>query len=66
MPQKPQVRAKEKRRLTKRLAAWRAKQDGAPAASSGEKKAAPKAAPKAAAKKAAPKATAKKAAPAAK
>lgn len=26
MPQKPQVRAKEKRRLTKRLAAWRAKQ----------------------------------------
>jgi hypothetical protein len=30
MPQKPQVRAKEKRRLTKRLAAWRAKQDGGP------------------------------------
>jgi hypothetical protein len=26
MPQKPQVRAKEKRRLTRRLAAWRAKQ----------------------------------------
>jgi hypothetical protein len=27
MPQKPQVRAKEKRRLTKRLAAWRAKKE---------------------------------------
>jgi len=27
MPQKPQVRAKEKRRLTKRLANWRAKQE---------------------------------------
>ncbi len=26
MPQKPADRAKEKRRLTKRLAAWRAKQ----------------------------------------
>jgi hypothetical protein len=26
MPQKPQVRAKDKRRLTKRLAQWRAKQ----------------------------------------
>lgn len=26
MPQKPQVRAKEKRRLTRRLANWRAKQ----------------------------------------
>jgi hypothetical protein len=25
MPQKPAVRAKEKRRLTRRLAAWRAK-----------------------------------------
>jgi len=25
MPQKPQVRAKEKRRLTKRLEAWRVK-----------------------------------------
>ncbi len=37
MPQKPQDRAKEKRRLTRRLAAWRAKQaakaeKGAPAA----------------------------------
>lgn len=33
MPQKPQVRAKDKRRLTKRLAAWRAKQEaqGTPA-----------------------------------
>jgi hypothetical protein len=29
MPQKPQVRAKEKRRLTRRLAAWRAKQAAA-------------------------------------
>ena len=29
MPQKPQVRAKNKRRLTKRLAAWRAKQEAA-------------------------------------
>jgi len=27
MPQKPQDRAKDKRRLTKRLAKWRAKQD---------------------------------------
>jgi hypothetical protein len=27
MPQKPAVRAKDKRRLTKRLAAWRAKQE---------------------------------------
>ena len=27
MPQQPQVRAKKKRRDTKRLAAWRAKQD---------------------------------------
>jgi hypothetical protein len=27
MPQKPAVRAKEKRRLTKRLANWRAKQE---------------------------------------
>lgn len=26
MPQKPQDRAKEKRRLTKRLAAWRVRQ----------------------------------------
>ncbi len=26
MPQRPQERAKEKRRLTKRLVAWRAKQ----------------------------------------
>lgn len=26
MPQKPQARAKDKRRLTKRLARWRAKQ----------------------------------------
>jgi hypothetical protein len=26
MPQKPQARAKDKRRLSKRLAAWRAKQ----------------------------------------
>lgn len=26
MPQKPQVRAKEKRRLTRRLAKWRAQQ----------------------------------------
>lgn len=37
MPQKPQARAKDKRRLTKRLAAWRAKQ---------EAKAPPPAAPK--------------------
>lgn len=29
MPQKPQVRAKNKRRLTKRLAQWRAKQEAA-------------------------------------
>ncbi|MFO0592444.1 MAG: hypothetical protein U0441_33180 [Polyangiaceae bacterium] len=29
MPQKPADRAKEKRRLTKRLAAWRAKQAAA-------------------------------------
>ena len=27
MPQKPQVRAKDKKRLTKRLAKWRAKQE---------------------------------------
>jgi hypothetical protein len=27
MPQKPQVRAKNKRRLTKRLAKWRAQQE---------------------------------------
>lgn len=27
MPQKPQARAKDKRRLAKRLAAWRAKQE---------------------------------------
>ena len=27
MPQKPQARAKDKRRLTKRLAKWRAKQE---------------------------------------
>ena len=27
MPQKPQDRAREKRRLTKRLANWRAKQE---------------------------------------
>ncbi len=27
MPQKPQARAKNKRRLTKRLAAWRARQE---------------------------------------
>jgi hypothetical protein len=27
MPQKPQARAKNKRRLTKRLAKWRAKHD---------------------------------------
>jgi hypothetical protein len=27
MPQKPQARAKNKRRLTKRLATWRAKQE---------------------------------------
>ena len=32
MPQKPQDRAKEKRRLTKRLANWRAKQELAAAA----------------------------------
>ena len=31
MPQKPADRAKEKRRLTKRLAAWRAKQAAATA-----------------------------------
>ncbi len=29
MPQKPMVRARNKRRLTKRLAAWRAKQAAA-------------------------------------
>jgi len=33
MPQKPQVRAKDKRRLTRRLAKWRAKQEQAAAAS---------------------------------
>jgi hypothetical protein len=43
MPQKPQVRAKNKRRLTKRLAAWRAKQEqqakgGASAAKAAEPK----------------------------
>ncbi len=32
MPQKPMVRARNKRRLTKRLAAWRAKQAAAPEA----------------------------------
>jgi hypothetical protein len=63
MPQKPQVRAKEKRRLTKRLAAWRAKQEGAPATGKAKPaagKAKPAAAkPAAAKKKAAPKAAAK-------
>ena len=29
MPQKPQVRAKDKRRLTRRLAKWRAAKDAA-------------------------------------
>jgi hypothetical protein len=29
MPQKPQDRARDKKRLTKRLAAWRAKQEAA-------------------------------------
>ncbi len=29
MPQKPQDRAKDKRRLTKRLAKWRSKQEAA-------------------------------------
>ena len=29
MPQKPQVRAKDKKRLTKRLANWRKKQEAA-------------------------------------
>src|SRR2546423_1871502 len=32
MPQKPQVRAKDKRRLTRRLEKWRAKQEQASAA----------------------------------
>ncbi len=32
MPQKPQARAKDKKRLTKRLAAWRQKQEAAAAA----------------------------------
>jgi hypothetical protein len=41
MPQKPQARAKDKRRLTKRLARWRAKQEQA---------AAPREAPKTATK----------------
>jgi hypothetical protein len=31
MPQKPQDRARNKKRLTKRLAAWRAKQEAAAA-----------------------------------
>lgn len=61
MPQKPQVRAKEKRRQTKRLEAWRAKQTtneaGTPAAKA-KKEPATKAAPAAAAKKAAKKTTA--------
>jgi hypothetical protein len=40
MPQKPQVRAKDKRRLTKRLEKWRAKQEtgAAPAAAAAEAK----------------------------
>ncbi len=41
MPQKPQVRAKDKRRLTKRLAKWRAEQaQQAPAATAAKKPAA--------------------------
>jgi hypothetical protein len=39
MPQKPQDRAKEKRRLTKRLANWRAKQELATPAPDAAKKA---------------------------
>ena len=46
MPQKPQDRAREKRRLTKRLANWRAKQELAaitPAAAAPAQEAAKKA-----------------------
>ncbi|HLM75370.1 MAG TPA: hypothetical protein VK459_21810 [Polyangiaceae bacterium] len=47
MPQKPQVRAKNKRRLTRRLAKWRAAKEGSsqpqgvstPSATAAEKKA---------------------------
>jgi hypothetical protein len=42
MPQKPQDRAKDKRRLTKRLAKWRAKQEPPAAAASAPKKEATK------------------------
>ena len=50
MCQKPQDRAREKRRLTKRLANWRAKQQEQQAAAPGAKK--PAAKPTPAAKKA--------------
>jgi hypothetical protein len=43
MPQKPQVRAKDKRRLTKRLEKWRAKQEQAAAPAADAKKPAKKA-----------------------
>lgn len=44
MPQKPQDRAREKRRLTKRLANWRAKQElAAPATAAPAQEAAKKA-----------------------
>jgi hypothetical protein len=45
MPQKPQDRAKDKRRLTKRLAKWRAKQEPPAAAASTPKEAAKTKAP---------------------
>ncbi|HVY49198.1 MAG TPA: hypothetical protein VHB21_25080 [Minicystis sp.] len=43
MPQKPQVRAKDKRRLTRRLAKWRAKQEQQAGAAAAPKQAAKKA-----------------------
>jgi hypothetical protein len=50
MPQKPQARAKDKKRLTKRLANWRAKQELATKAPAPAAADAPKTAGKAPAK----------------
>jgi hypothetical protein len=47
MPQKPQDRAKDKRRLTKRLAAWRKKQEAQAAAAPAKETAKPAAKSKA-------------------
>ena len=66
MPQKPQVRAKDKRRLTKRLEKWRAKQSEATAKGAPKKTVAKKAPAKVAAKAPAKKTPSTKKAPAVK